>query len=94
VLLLHHQPSRDVGTVAGILKPSAGKQDVSALATSSGPDVPITIVWLDMSKGCSCAAAVDWESISQGTTAMRAFRNIIGAQRWGDVVSCPGGRLE
>jgi hypothetical protein len=78
VLVSHHQSSRELGTVAGISNPSAGKHDVSGAGSDS--DVPMTSVLLNRRKGCSFSTGIERESVSQASPAKRIFRSIIGAQ--------------
>ena len=81
VLLSHHQLSREFGTVAGILNPSAGKHGGSE--TGSDSDVPTASVSLKRRKGCSFTTGMDRESVSQPSAAKRIFRNIIIGGRKG-----------
>jgi len=89
VSLWHHQSFREFGTVVGILKSSAGKQDAPALAGGFDRDTSVASVLL--SWGRAFPITTDHESINQGSAAKKTFRNTIGAQGWGDVVSCSGG---
>lgn len=51
VLLSHHQPSREPGTEAGILKPRDGKHDTAALAADFELGVGMRKVLLNRNKG-------------------------------------------
>jgi len=85
VLLSHHQPSRELGTVAGILNPSAGKHGVS----QPGPGLcaPTTNVWLNE---CPSSSGMGHESVSQANATKKIFCNAMGTPGCGGVVSPSG----